>query len=183
MGNRFISARAGKRTKDCQCCGVPIDNIALNVAQEKKDAPELAGERSLLSVPILGSASAGSPLEQEVAAWQEKVEDYTGKMPGDCFAVRVKGDSMQCAGENSIPNGALCICVSSRDWPASAFLGRIVCVRLEGEEHLVKQLVKSEGHYILKSFNPAYNPILIESPDAVIEGIVLLVINKTANFL
>lgn len=159
-------------------CGVSLETIIKAVEDERREKNAAPIEDPLMKVPILGSVAAGSPVEQEVNAWTENLQDYAGTVPRGSFAVRVKGDSMQCPSEISIPHGSLCVCSPCDGWPLDALVGRVVCVKLEGDEHLIKQLIKSGNSYVLKSFNAAYDPIVVATPEAVVEGVAFLVINR-----
>ena len=133
---------------------------AFNIAAKSRKAPKEGGLgadlkrmiENLVSVPVLGSVSAGPGLLAE-----ENVED-TLTLPrnflrynqGDVFGLKVKGDSMTGAGINE---GDLVLVRMQQD----AGHGDIV-VALLGEEALVKTLYKKDGRMQLISENPAYPP-------------------------
>ena len=126
-------------------------------------APPGAG-REVGRIPIVGVVRAGQPI---LAA--ERIE---GAIPweGDsgCFALRVKGDSMQNAG---ILQGDLVIVRPQQ----SAEHGDIV-VALLGDEATVKRLDLRGGEVWLMPENPNYEPI--DGRDAAIVGKVKAVIRE-----
>ncbi len=97
-------------------------------------------------IPILGTVRAGQPILA-----QENIEGYLPwEGANGCFALRVRGDSMENAG---ILPGDL-IVVRPQD---TADHGDIV-VALLGEEATVKRLSLRGGVWLLPE-NPAYEPI------------------------
>jgi len=98
-------------------------------------------------VPIIGLVTAGQPILA--------VENIEGYLPweadDDCFALRVRGDSMIEAG---ILDGDT---VVVRQQPTAEH-GQIV-VALLGEEATVKRLHRMNGEIWLMPENPAYQPI------------------------
>ncbi len=100
------------------------------------------------SVPILGSAPAGVPIES--------IEQHKGDaivpsfMRGPIFAVRVQGDSMRDAG---IEDQDLAIVKQT----PSAESGEIVVAMVEGEV-TIKRLVKKKNEIWLEPENSKYKP-------------------------
>lgn len=98
-------------------------------------------------VPIIGLVTAGQPILA--------VENIEGYLPyesdGECFALRVRGDSMINAG---IFDGDK---VVVRPQPTAEH-GQIV-VALLGDEATVKRLHRKNGQIWLMPENPAYEPI------------------------
>ncbi len=98
-------------------------------------------------VPIIGVVTAGLPITA--------VENIEGYLPWDteedCFALRVRGDSMIEAG---ILDGDKVIVRIQQ----TAEHGQIV-VALLGEEATVKRLYRKDGEILLMPENPAYQPI------------------------
>lgn len=101
-------------------------------------------------IPILGTVTAGQPILA--------FENITGYIPwegrDDCFALRVRGDSMIQAG---IFSGDLVVVQPQQ----TAQSGQIV-VALLGEEATVKRLARKDGHVWLMPENPAYTPIFAD---------------------
>ncbi len=97
-------------------------------------------------VPILGTVQAGQPILA-----QENIEGYLPWEGGDdCFALRVRGDSMVNAG--ILPGDVIVVRPQN-----TADHGDIV-VALLGEEATVKRLSLRGGVWLLPE-NPAYEPI------------------------
>jgi len=98
-------------------------------------------------VPIIGLVTAGQPILA--------IENIEGYLPyesdGECFALRVRGDSMINAG---IFDGDK---VVVRPQPTAEH-GQIV-VALLGDEATVKRLHRKNGQIWLMPENPAYEPI------------------------
>ena len=127
----------------------------LNHLQTKGLVTYEAGKKRALSVPnaktgqipIIGVVTAGIPILA--------VENQEGTMPWDgdpnCFALRVRGDSMIGA---AILDGDLVVVRQQPD----ALNGEIV-VALIGEEATVKRLSRKNGEIWLLPENEAYAPI------------------------
>ena len=130
--------------------------ITLKAAPAKED-----------QVPILGDVAAGSPILA-----QECIEDYLtfdcGGREEECFALRVRGESMLKAG---ILPGDLVVVRRQQ----TAENGEIV-VALLGEEATVKRLSRKNGQIWLLPENDAYQPI--DGTDAQILGKVTAVVRQ-----
>lgn len=112
----------------------------------KKRAITLPGGRAG-QIPVLGTVTAGQPILA--------FEHITGYLPwegrADCFALRVRGDSMIQAG---ILDGDLVVVQPQQ----TAEPGEIVVALLE-DEATVKRFARRDGHAWLLPENPAYEPI------------------------
>lgn len=101
-------------------------------------------------VPLVGRVAAGSPILAE-----ECVEEYIpfdpGAHPEDCFALRVRGESMLNAG--ILPDDLVIV----RRQP-EAYNGEIVVALFE-DEATVKTLSRKDGQVWLLPENPDYEPI------------------------
>ena len=163
--------------------GLTVNDVAA-LADEAKEARKLRKKHIVpvdlfmrfMNVPVLGTARAGIPSE-DMPENMGVVADFIGTMPPDCFAVRVKGDSME-SDRKCIPAGSLCVCQSADGMSPSSLIGKVVCIRLEGEEHLIKELDRDKNVYFLKSWNQRYLNIPITNEDAQIEGVVLFVLQR-----
>ena len=115
-------------------------------------------------IPVVGVVTAGMPILA--------FENLEGTMPWDgdpnCFALRVKGDSMINAG---ILDGDK---VVIRPQP-TAYDGQIVVARI-GDEATVKRLSRKNGQVWLLPENPNYDPI--DGREAEIVGIVKGVVRE-----
>ena len=101
------------------------------------------------TVPLLGRVAAGSPILAE-----ECVEEYIPfdvTRPEDCFALRVRGESMLNAG--ILPDDLVIV----RRQP-EAYNGEIVVALFE-DEATVKTLSRKDGQVWLLPENPDYEPI------------------------
>ncbi|HZK49875.1 MAG TPA: transcriptional repressor LexA [Thermoleophilia bacterium] len=113
-------------------------------------------EDALSWLPLVGRVAAGAPLLAD-----ENVEESV-QVPGflanggECFVLRVRGDSMVNAG---ILNGDLVV-VRRQE---SAENGDIV-VALLGEEATLKRFFKENGHVRLQPENEAMKPIITRDP-------------------
>lgn len=116
--------------------------------------------RETSHVPIIGQVAAGSPILAT-----ENIEDYFPISPeflpkGDCFMLRVKGDSMINIG---IFNKDLVLVESDN----TARNGDLVVAMVE-DGATVKRFYKENGHIRLQPENDDYEPIIV--PDATILG-------------
>lgn len=115
-------------------------------------------------IPIVGVVTAGIPILA--------VENQEGTLPWegdpDCFALRVRGDSMIGAG---ILSGDMVVVRPQQ----TADDGQIVVARLD-DEATVKRLRRRNGQVWLMPENPAYTPI--DGRQAQLIGIVKAVIRE-----
>ena len=115
-------------------------------------------------IPVVGVVTAGTPILA--------VENREGTMlwdgDPDCFALRVRGDSMIGAG---ILSGDKVVVRPQ----STADDGQIVVARL-GEEATVKRLLHRDGKVLLMPENPAYAPI--DAAQAEIIGLVKAVVRE-----
>lgn len=124
---------------------------------------QLAGTRNnhVSNIPIMGAVAAGAPLLAH-----EDIEGYLPyptKGPGDYFALRIRGDSMEGAG---ILSGD--IVVVQRD--AVAQHNDIVIALLEDEATCKRLNLDDPEHIKLMPENPKYEPI--DGTDCTILGVV-----------
>lgn len=117
---------------------------AITTVRRMEEMPAHAGRQ----VPVVGNVAAGAPILAE-----ELVEDYISfDAPGeDCFALRIRGESMLRAG---ILPGDLVI-VRRQD---TAVNGEIV-IALIGEEATCKRFFRRNGRVWLMPENEDYEPI------------------------
>lgn len=118
---------------------------------------------NVLSVPLLGTVTAGMPI---LAVEQiEGYIPYSGRVSRDkpLFALRVRGDSMIKAG---ILNGDIVIAEKT----PYASNGEIVIAMLD-DEATVKRFYKESGHFRLQPENDDFEPII--STEIIILGKVL----------
>lgn len=122
-------------------------------------------------LPILGYIAAGNPIFAE-----EHIEGYK-KVPkheacnGDCFLLRVQGDSMINAG---IYDGDYVLIKRQPHCET----GEIAVVMVDGENATLKRVYKNENSLLLQAENPAYKNILIKNKEVRIIGKAIEVIHK-----
>lgn len=134
-------------------------------------APENKGTKRAIStsrrpgqIPVIGVVTAGQP----ILAFENMEGTMAWDGDPDCFALRVRGDSMINAG---ILSGDK---VVVRPQP-TAQDGQIVVARLE-DEATVKRLCMKNGEVWLLPENPAYAPI--DGKNAQIIGVVKAVVRE-----
>ena len=117
---------------------------------ETEDGSTIALSVEQRDVPVLGVVAAGRDIYAE-----ENVTGYVRvepKMWGNLFALKVKGDSMS----PRILDGDSIIVREQEDVDS----GQIAVVIINGNEGVVKKVVKFHGGISLVSLNPAYNPLI-----------------------
>jgi len=131
------------------------------------DAEVAEQRRNAVSVPIVGSVAAGSPILAE-----QNVEDHillSSELAKDgYFLLRVRGDSMVNAG---ILNDDLVLVRPQHE----ATNGSIVVALVDGDA-TVKRFERSDGHVKLIAENPAYEPIVTTNVSLVgqVRGVIRL---------
>ena len=126
------------------------------------------GGRSV-SVPLLGTVAAGTPIEPVEQAETTMVpEELLGR--GETFALRVRGDSMIGDG---ILDGDLVIVESRSDAPSGATV-----VALVRGEATVKRLRRERGRIRLEPANDRVPPIVADPGEVEIRGVVVAVLRR-----
>ena len=111
------------------------------------------------SIPVIATIPAGHPIEithDMVIDWIWVPPDALIKKGKPVFGVKIDGDSMS----PKLEPGDYVI-VIAQDVAKSH---DIVVARLNGEA-IVKEFIKREDHIILRSANPAYEPIIVLPSD------------------
>ena len=115
-------------------------------APERRRKPEPPKNQ----VPVVGDVAAGAPILA-----QENIEDYltfdTGRLSGEHFALRVRGESMLYAG--ILPGDYVVV------HQQESFRNGDIVVALFEDEATVKTLRRKDGHVWLMPENPEYEPI------------------------
>ena len=126
-----------------------------------------------VEIPILGRIAAGAP-ESAVEMHEGHLTVDRRVLPkGDCFALRVNGDSM--IGAHILDGDYVVIKVQHE-----ANDGDIVAARVN-DEATVKRLYRTKDEIILRPENPAMEPIVYSGPereDVRILGLVTAVIRR-----
>ncbi|HUP22458.1 MAG TPA: transcriptional repressor LexA [Thermoanaerobaculia bacterium] len=122
------------------------------------------------SVPVVGRIAAGAPrlAEEDVEGRIPIPADWAGR--GDCFALRVTGDSMKDAG---ILEGDQ---VVVRQGTVAAS-GDIVAATIDGETTL-KRFIRRGKRAFLVPENTAYEAIEVKSESATIHGTVVALLRS-----
>jgi repressor LexA len=122
--------------------------------EAKMNLFQLEKDHGFRKVPVVGRVAAGSPILAEENIEGNIVIDSTfTKMSDDCFALRVKGDSMVNSG---IFEGDLVIVSSKR-----AVINGDIVVALINDEATVKTYENKNGKIRLIPQNDMYQPIEI----------------------
>ncbi len=137
-------------------------NASRGISFMKNDAGEVQESQTFIDksrgfgrIPVVGRVAAGSPiLAVENIEGSIVIDNSFLKKSEDCFALRVKGDSMIDAG---IFEGDLVIVHPQKD----AVTGEIV-VALIDDEATVKRFENKSGKIRLLPENKSYSPIEVE---------------------
>jgi len=146
----------------------PTKARTIEITRGPKPVSRSAADGGLISLPLVGTVAAGIPIlaveniEDSVALPKSFLPD------GECFALKVRGDSMINAG---LFDGDLAI-IKRQD---SADNGDIVVALLE-DEATIKRLYKEHSHFRLQPENPALEPIIVDT--VTVLGKVVLSIHK-----
>ncbi len=111
------------------------------------------GRREMASIPVVGSVAAGQPIlaRQNIETYFPMPVEYAPN--AECFALKVKGDSMINIGIN---DGDIVFVRSC----SSAENGDLVVALIE-DSATVKNFYKEDGHIRLQPQNDAMEPIIV----------------------
>ncbi|HOS43570.1 MAG TPA: transcriptional repressor LexA [Armatimonadota bacterium] len=146
----------------------PTKARTIEITRGPKPLSRAAADGGLVSLPIVGTVTAGLPIlavenvEDTLALPRTLVSD------GECFALRVRGDSMINAG---LYDGDLAV-VKKQE---TAGNGDVVVALLD-DEATIKRFFRDSGRVKLQAENPAYEPIIVDK--VVILGKVVMSIHK-----
>ena len=142
---------------------------AWNRSRSVELVPTNTGGRSL-ELPLLGYVAAGAPIEAIASSQTISVpEDLVGKR--DTYVLRVRGNSMI---DEQICDGDYVI-VEDRK---TAQNGEMVIALLRGSDVTLKKLYRENGKIRLQPANPTMQPIVIESDQVQVQGVVVGVMRK-----
>lgn len=124
-----------------------------------------------LELPLLGTVAAGLPIE--AIEEQETISvPHDMLRAGNNYVLRVKGNSMV---DEQIRDGDYII-VNSRQ---TAENGEMVVALINGESATVKKFFREPaGRIRLQPANPTMKPMIYDSSEVIIQGIVIAVIRK-----
>lgn len=141
---------------------------ARGVSRGLQIAPRAAAADRSTTLPILGSIAAGAPIEAIEVPEELDLAQLTP--PGsDCYALRVRGDSMI---EDGIHDGDLVLVERRED----ARNGQIVVAVLPDETATLKRIYREQGRIRLQPANAAMKPRIVDEVE--VRGIVLGVIRR-----
>jgi len=146
----------------------PTKARTIEITRGLKPVSRSAADGGLISLPVVGTVTAGMPIlateniEDSLALPKTLVPD------GECFVLKVRGDSMINAG---LFDGDLAV-VKRQE---SADNGDIV-VALIDDEATIKRLYRERRRYRLQPENPSMEPIIVDS--VAVLGKVVLAIHR-----
>jgi repressor LexA len=121
-------------------------------------------------VPLMGAIAAGRPIE--ALARDETIQLPPWLRPSaDCFALRVRGDSMRDAG---ILDGDIVV-VEAR---GQARNGELVVALVDHQEATLKRIEQRPGEVLLHAENAAYPPQRYASDRIQIQGVVVAALRR-----
>ena len=130
-------------------------------------APEVAGGAR---IPLLGTVAAGTPIEPiETPGTITVPEELLGR--GETFALRVRGDSMI---DEQIRDGDFVVIEDRKQ----ANDGEMVIALIGGTDVTLKKLYREDGRIRLQPANPAMQPMLFESDQIQVQGVVVGVMRR-----
>jgi len=117
------------------------------------------------SLPLLGAIAAGRPIEA-LARDESIVVPAWLRTDAECYALRVRGDSMRDAG---ILDGDIVV-VEARE---TARNGEMVVALIDGQEATLKRIEQRPGEVLLHAENALYAPQVYGSERVRIQGVVV----------
>lgn len=138
---------------------------AIEVLDNNIFSPNIAGQKEIISLPVVGQVTAGQPILAN-----ENIQEYL-PMPAqlikgsDTFLLKVKGESMIDAG---ILNGDYVVV----DKKTTASNSQIIVALINGESATVKRFFKEGSQVRLQPENEFMKPLILDERDVQIVGIV-----------
>jgi repressor LexA len=135
------------------------------VEEPSRGPARSSSEEALLELPLVGSVAAGMPIEaiednETVVVPQEMV----GKA-GECFVLRVQGDSMI---DDQIRSGDLVV-IERRE---QAHNGETVVALIDGSDATLKRFYRDGSRVKLVPANETMEPIEVPAESVMIRGVV-----------
>ncbi len=128
--------------------------------------------QGLTSIPLLGTITAGLPIDIHVE--QESIEVPAAWVTKNHFALRVRGHSMV---DDNIQDGDIIVVRQQ----ISAENGETVVAQINGEQATLKRLFIEADGVRLQPANDAMEPIFLRHEEVEILGIVKVIIRKPRN--
>src|SRR5215470_12786653 len=124
-----------------------------------------------VELPLLGYVAAGRPIEAVLDSNETIAvpEDLVGKR--DTYVLRVRGDSMI---DEQIRDGDYVIIEDRK----TANNGEVVIALLNGSDATLKKWYRENGRVRLQPANPAMQPLMVDSDQVQVQGVVVGVMRK-----
>lgn len=122
------------------------------------------------AIPMLGAIAAGRPIEAMIRDESITLPAWL-RVPGPCYALRVKGDSMRDAG---ILDGDVVV-VEQRQHARN---GETVVALIDGESATLKRIEQTPGEIVLHAENPAYAPQRYRPEQVAIQGVLVAALRR-----
>lgn len=142
---------------------------AWNRSRSVELVPTRVGGRAV-ELPLLGTVAAGAPIEAVASTETIAVPENLVAAP-DTYALRVRGSSMI---DEQIRDGDIVI-VEDRK---TADNGEMVIALLRGADVTLKKFYRENGRIRLQPANPAVRPLVVESDQVQIQGVVVGVMRR-----
>lgn len=161
--------------KIAKALGVKVEDL-FNEAEGVISKPSGYEEK----IPVLSWVRAGamcsSPTSHGFSDCDEWISPPRPNMAPNCYALKVRGDSMQAPHGTSFSDGCYIIVD-----PAMAPENRsyVIAMTRDTEESTFKQLIMDAGQTLLKPLNPHY-PIIQANEDMIICGVVTDMVSRIA---
>lgn len=121
-------------------------------------------------IPLLGLIAAGRPIEALIRDETIALPAWL-KVPGACYALRVKGDSMRDAG---ILDGDVVV-VEQRQHARN---GETVVALIDGESATLKRIEQKPGEIVLHPENPAFEAQHYKPEQVAIQGVLVAALRR-----
>ncbi len=121
-------------------------------------------------IPLLGLIAAGRPIEALIRDETIALPAWL-KVPGACYALRVKGDSMRDAG---ILDGDVVV-VEQRQHARN---GETVVALIDGESATLKRIEQKPDEIVLHPENPAFEPQHYRPEQVAIQGVLVAALRR-----
>ena len=128
-------------------------------------------DRSTVALPLLGTVAAGAPIEAIEDREQLRVPASLVPAGRDCFALRVRGDSMI---DEQIRDGDWVVVEDRR----SADNGEMGIALVGGQDATLKKFYKENGKVRLQPDNPTMQPSMVDPDSVQIQGVSVGVMRK-----
>jgi repressor LexA len=126
---------------------------------------------SVRDLPLYGYIAAGQPIEAVSAPEVLQIPEYFLPKRGDCYILRVKGESMI---EEHIQDGDYVV-IESRE---TALPGDTVVALVDNENVTLKKFFPESGRVRLQPANQLLEPIVLDATRVKIQGVVVSVMRK-----